>query len=142
MLDLDYENTEPENFENVLKNASENLPNIIGKQSDSFEVLMRQNEISSMKRKFEEGISQILEDAKRRKSGFFSNSLPWWGWALLAFFGFDDLLRWIKSLWIIPILLLIGTYYLLNHLNLTHVPKNLYYDFEDKVNKVWKKIFK
>jgi hypothetical protein len=103
---------------------------------------MRQNEISSMKRKFEEGITQILEDAKRRKAGLFSNNLPWWGWALIIFFGFDDFFRWAKSIWIVPIIILIGTYFLLHHLNLTHVIRDFYYDLEEKVWKIKKLIFK
>jgi hypothetical protein len=103
---------------------------------------MRQNEISSMKRKFEDGITAIFEDAKRRREGLFTNSLPWWGWGLIIFFGFDDFFRWVKSIWIVPILLVIGTYFLLNHLNLTYQVKNIYYDIEDKFWNLKKKIFK
>lgn len=36
-------------------------------ENEKFEVLMKQNQISVIKKKFEEGISDILEDAKRRK---------------------------------------------------------------------------
>jgi hypothetical protein len=102
---------------------------------------MRSNEIASMKRKFEEGITNILEDAKRRKVGFFTNSLPWWGWLLIVFFGFDDFMRWVKTMWIVPILVSIGTYFILNQLNLTHIPKNIYYDLEEKFIKLKNKIF-
>lgn len=109
------------------------------RESD-FEVLMKQNEILSVKRKFEDGINNILEDAKRRKSGFFANGLPWWGWCLLIFFGFDDFFRWIKTMWIIPILILIGTYFILHQFNLTTVPRNLYYDLEEKFVKIKNKI--
>jgi ribosome maturation protein Sdo1 len=35
--------------------------------NDKFEILMKQNQISVIRKKFEEGISDILEDAKRRK---------------------------------------------------------------------------
>lgn len=34
---------------------------------DMFEVLLKQNQISIIKKKFDEGISDLLEDAKRRK---------------------------------------------------------------------------
>ena len=36
-------------------------------ENEKFEVLMKQNQISVIKKKFEEGITDILEDAKRRK---------------------------------------------------------------------------
>ncbi len=101
---------------------------------------MRPSDISSLRRKFEDGITNILEEAKRRKSGFFGNGLPWWGWALLLFFGFDDLMRWVKSKWIIPILIVAGAYFLLNKLNMTSLPRNVYYDIEEKYRRVYSKI--
>jgi hypothetical protein len=118
------------------------MPQILERENESFEVLMRQNELSSIKRKFEDGITNILEDAKRRKGGLFLKNLPWWAWCLLIFFGFDDFLRWVRSFWIIPILLLVGAYYLLIQLNLTHVVRNSYYDIEDRVINIKKKFLK
>ena len=138
---MKFSAVEHEDFQNILKHILENIPQILERESDKFEVLMRQNEISSMKRKFEDGITSILEDAKRRKAGLFTSNLPWWGWALLIFFGLDDFLRWIRSMWIIPILLLIGTYFVLHRLNLIHGVKNLFYDIEDKIKNYRKKLF-
>jgi hypothetical protein len=125
-----------------LKEIIDNLPHIIERESETFEGLLRQNEISSMKRKFEEGITSLLEDAKRRKAGLFQNNLPWWAWALIIFFGFDDFLRWAKTIWIVPILLLIGTYFVLQKLNMTHIVRDHYYDLEENIWKLKKKIFK
>jgi len=34
---------------------------------DSYEVLLKSNQISVVKKKFDEGITDLLEDAKRRK---------------------------------------------------------------------------
>ncbi len=134
-LDLNYYQTPPEQADVSLENLLINLNKLLEKDSE-FEILMKQNEILSVRRKFEDGITNILEDAKRRKSGFFANGLPWWGWCLLFFFGFDDFLRWIRTMWIIPILLLVGTYFILNQLNMTNVPKNIYYDVEEKFAKI------
>ena len=36
-------------------------------QNNSFEVLLKKNQISLLKKKFEEGITDLLEEAKRRK---------------------------------------------------------------------------
>jgi len=144
-LDLNYYQTPPEQADVSLENLLVNLSKLLEKDSE-FEILLKQNEILSVRRKFEDGITNILEDAKRRKSGFLANGLPWWGWCLLFFFGFDDLLRWIRTMWIVPILLLVGTYFILNQLNMTNVPKNLYYDVEEKFaqikNRLSNKYFK
>ncbi len=142
ILDLKYTSTEVEEYHEVMKVVLDNLSQIMEKESEHFENLMRQNEISSMKRKFEEGVTQLLEDAKRRKGGIFQNNLPWWGWALIIFFGLDDFLRWARSIWIIPMLMLAGGYYVLHHFNLTHLVRNFYYDIEEKIIQVKRKIIR
>lgn len=137
-----FETIENNDFGGILKETSDNLPLILERETETFEGLLRQNEISSMKRKFEEGITSLLEDAKRRKSGLFQHNLPWWAWALIIFFGFDDFLRWIKSIWIVPIILLISSYFVLQKLNMLHIVRDNYYDLEEKIWKLKKKIFK
>ncbi len=137
-----FENINNNQFEPIMKDIIDNLPLIIEKETENFEGLLRQNEISSMKRKFEEGITSILEDAKRRKAGLFQNNLPWWAWVLIIFFGFDDFLRWVKTIWIVPIILLISTYFVLQKLNMTYIIRDNYYDLEEKIWKLKKKIFK
>ncbi len=137
-----FETIENNDFGAILKETSDNLPLILERETETFEGLLRQNEISSMKRKFEEGITSLLEDAKRRKSGLFQHNLPWWAWALIIFFGFDDFLRWVKSIWIIPIILLISSFFVLQKLNMLHIVRDNYYDLEEKIWKLKKKIFK
>jgi hypothetical protein len=139
---LRFETIENNDFGAILKETSDNLPLILERETETFEGLLRQNEISSMKRKFEEGITSLLEDAKRRKSGLFQHNLPWWAWALIIFFGFDDFLRWVKSIWIIPIILLISSFFVLQKLNMLHIVRDNYYDLEEKIWKLKKKIFK
>lgn len=59
-------NYEVDNSEDV-RIVIEKIPKIIENESELFESLLKQNEITTMRRKFEEGISNMLEDAKRRK---------------------------------------------------------------------------
>jgi hypothetical protein len=71
-----------------------------------FEILLKQGDILSLKKKFETGISNILEEAKRRRDRFNMNLLYWF-YGLLIFFGYDDAFRLIRTWYIIPILMFI-----------------------------------
>jgi hypothetical protein len=72
----------------------------------------------------------------------FNNNLPWWGWVLLAFFGFDDALRLVTSAWIFPVLILAGAFFTLYRMNMIHIVTDFYYDIEDFVMRKKKQIFK
>ena len=106
------------------------------------EPLLKQGEIITMRRKFENGISNLLEDAKRRREGLSIGNMPFWFYGLLLFFGYDDLFRIIKSKMIFPILILIGTYFLLVKLGYDWIVKDVYFGIEEKVQKFNKKISK
>ena len=106
------------------------------------EPLLKQGEIITMRRKFENGISNLLEDAKRRREGLSIGNMPFWFYGLLIFFGYDDLFRIIKSKMIFPILILIGTYFLLVKLGYDWIIKDVYFGIEEKVQKFNKKISK
>ena len=108
------------------------------KDKNKFEILLKQGDILSLKKKFETGISNILEEAKRRRQGFNMN-LPYWFYGLLIFFGYDDVFRLVRSWYIVPVLLLIGTYFLLVHLKQDWVIKDTYFFFEEKIAKTCKK---
>ena len=58
------------------------------------------------------GISDILEDVKRKKEGFQIN-IPYWFYGLAVVFGYDEAFKIIKSWYIIPILMIVGIYILL-----------------------------
>ena len=105
---------------------------------NQFEVLLKQGDILSLRKKFERGISEILEEAKRRREGFNMN-LPYWFYALLIFFGYDDVFRLIRTWYILPVLLLIGTYFLLVKLKKDWIIKDTYFFFEEKIAKTCKK---
>ena len=91
-----------------------------------------------MKRKFENSITNILEDAKRRREGLQISNMPYWFYGLLLFFGYDDLFRIIKSFYIIYILLIVGGYFTLVKLELDYFIRNLYFDIEERIMKIRK----
>jgi hypothetical protein len=111
------------------------------KDKSNFEVLLKQGDILSLRKRFEMGISNILEEAKRRRQGFQMN-LPYWFYILLIFFGYDDAFRIIKSWYILPILLLAGTYFLLVKLKYDWIVKDSYFFVEEKFSKIKKMISK
>ena len=133
---VDFDNKEGMNEEEINSIVEKNL-----EDKSKFEFLLKQGDILTLKKRFEMGISNILEDAKKRREGFQMN-MPYWFYALLIFFGYDDLFIIIKSWYIIPILLLIGTYFLLKHLKYDWIVKDSYFLVEEKVSKVTKNIKK
>ena len=84
MAAIDFQNKETISEEERIKIVDEYL-----KDKNKFEILLKQGDILSLKKKFERGISDILEDAKRRRQGFQMN-MPYWFYILLIFFGYDD----------------------------------------------------
>ena len=129
----------------------ENYPDKIGLEMDdcskivekyleknNFEILLKQGDILSLKKKFEMGISDILEDVKRKKEGFQIN-MPYWFYALLVFFGYDDAFKIIKSWYIIPIIIIVGTYLILMKLKKDWIIKDTYFFVEEKADKVYRK---
>ena len=133
---LDFQNKEGLSEQEINDIVIENLKN-----KEQFEFLLKQGDILNLKKKFEMGISNILEDAKRRREGFNMN-LPYWFYGLLIFFGYDDLFRLIRTWYIIPILLLVGAYFLLVHFKYDWVVKDTYFFFEEKIAKFFKTIRK
>ena len=133
---VDFDNKEGMNEEEINSIVEKNL-----EDKSKFEFLLKQGDILTLKKRFEMGISNILEDAKKRREGFQMN-MPYWFYALLIFFGYDDLFRIIKTWYIIPILLLIGTYFLLKHLKYDWIVKDSYFLVEEKVSKATKNIKK
>ena len=110
-------------------------------QKNNFEILLKQGDILSLKKKFEMGISDILEDVKRKKEGFKMN-IPYWFYILLVFFGYDDAWKIIRSWYILPILIIVGTYLLLVKLKKDWIIKDTYFFVEEKSDKVYRKIKK
>jgi hypothetical protein len=133
MAVIDFLNKETISEEEQIKIVDEYL-----KDKNKFEILLKQGDILSLKKKFERGISDILEDAKRRRQGFQMN-MPYWFYILLIFFGYDDVFKLIRSWYILPILLLIGAYFLLVQLKQEWVIKDSYFFIEEQLTKILKK---
>ena len=107
-------------------------------QKNNFEILLKQGDILSIKKKFEMGISDILEDVKRKKEGFQIN-IPYWFYGLAVVFGYDEAFKIIKSWYIIPILMIVGIYILLMKTKKDWVIKDTYFFIEEKADKVYRK---
>ena len=69
------------------------------------------NELLSIKNRFEANAVSILEDAKRKHESFGSFGMPWWGWILIAYTGYDDIFRIFTSYLAIPLIILIVVLY-------------------------------
>ena len=111
------------------------------KEKNNFEILLKQGDILSLKKKFETGISDILEDVKRRKEGFKIN-MPYWFYGLLIIFGYDDVFRIMCSWYIIPIVILVGIYLGLKKMNKDWIIKDTVFLVTDKTDKAYKKATK
>ena len=129
-----------ENNQNKIGLESDESEKIVEKYlgKNDFEVLLKQGDILSLKKKFEMGVSDILEDVKRKKEGFKIN-MPYWFYGLLLYFGYDDVWRLIKTWYILPILLIVGTYFLLVKLKKDWIIKDTYFYIEEKADKFYRK---
>jgi len=123
-------------YNHVMSQIESLLNNPYNKES-----LYKPEEISVLKRKFDEGIDIILDDAKRRHASIFSNNLPWWGWALILYLGYDDFFRFIGSYWFIPVILILALYGSLYAIGLGAFPRRLIYMVYDKIIKKVMDIF-
>jgi hypothetical protein len=66
-------------------------------------------------------------------------NMPYWFYILLIFFGYDDVFKLVRSWYILPILLLIGAYFLLVQLKQEWVIKDSYFFIEEQLTKILKK---
>ena len=137
LTEIKFENY-PENTIGLESDKCEELVRIYLEKNNNYEILLKQGDILSLKKKFEMGISDILEDVKRKKEGFQIN-MPYWFYALLIFFGYDDVFRLLKSWYIIPILLLGGFYFLMVKLKKDWIIKDSYFFVEEKADKAYRK---
>lgn len=81
--------------------------------------MLSQSDISSIKKRWEEGIFSLYEDAKRKHESIISTGMPWWGWLVIAYTGWDDALNLITSSIFFPLIIVFGLYFLFNYLGMT-----------------------
>ena len=98
---FDYNfSTDEEQTVSLIQNESKILL-----EKNNFKVLVEKSEFYGLKNRFEENILSLLEDAKRKHESNGASGMPWWGWCLLLYTGYDDVLRLATSYLMIPLLI-------------------------------------
>jgi len=96
--------------------------------------LLTEQEINQVRDRFHEDAEFLLEEALRKHvrsifRGYLSiqhdklqTQVPWWLWALLAFFAADNLMSWLSSpLVFYPAMLVLGALVIVHSLGLTYI---------------------
>lgn len=86
------------------------LPNLFSKEQ--FKVNFEKQELIIIKKRFEETLFSIYDDAKRKHENISTGAMPLWGWAVIAYTGYDDIYRLLTSYMLLPIVLIGITLYL------------------------------
>ena len=125
-----------------IDNEEEIVSTIDGRlKSEKFDILLNKNEISNLRKIFENAIAQNLEDAKRRKVGLGLMNLPIWFYGLLAIFGWDDIFRLVSSKIGMAVALVLGSVlFVLKKLGKLNILKDCYFDLEENVAKIQKRV--
>lgn len=105
-------------------------------ETTPFKVLLSSSDFNIIKKRFEEGIYSIYEDAKRKHESLLNTGMPWWGWLVIAYTGYDDVWRFITSSFFFPILLLLGGFFVLNYLGMTGPVNQIRYLIQDQITKL------
>lgn len=102
----------------------------------SFKTLLNSVDISAVKKRFEDGILTLYEDAKRRHENVISTGMPWWGWLVIAYTGYDDIWRLVTSSIFFPLIIIIfGAFFIMNYMGMTGPINQVYYLVYDIVMK-------
>jgi hypothetical protein len=72
--------------------------------------------------KYEEGTTDIYEDAKRRHNNIRQTVIPLWAWILLIYVSYQDIWKMINGYWLIPIIIFAAMYGILQMLGLGKTP--------------------
>ena len=125
-----------------IDNEEEIVSTIDGRlKSEKFDILLNKNEISNLRKLFENAIAQNLEDAKRRKVGLGLMNLPIWFYGLLAIFGWDDIFRLVSSKIGMAVALALGSVLIvLKKMEKLNILKDCYFDLEENVEKKKKRV--
>ncbi len=61
--------------------------------------------------------------------------MPWWGWLVIAYTGYDDIWRMVTSSFFFPLIIIIGIFFGLNYLGMTGPVNKIFYLVQDMVIK-------
>ena len=101
--------------------------------------MLSNSDINIIKKRFDEGIFSIYEDAKRKHENLLNTGMPWWGWLVIAYTGYDDVWRFITSSMFFPLIILFGGFLILNHLGMTGPVNTIRYLVQDQVTRFFLK---
>ena len=65
--------------------------------STQYSRLLTEEDLNRVKDKFQEDTDFVLEEAIRKHHNVQATSVPWWIYALMAFFAADNVLSWLSS---------------------------------------------
>jgi hypothetical protein len=65
--------------------------------STQYSRLLTEEDLNKVKDKFQEDTDFVLEEAIRKHHNVQATSVPWWIYALMAFFAADNVLSWLSS---------------------------------------------
>ena len=117
---FEYGETEDEN--EIKKITDTKIPAILEKTDIGYENLLSDSELQGLKIKYEEGTTDIYEDAKRRHNNIRQTAIPLWAWALLIYVSYQDIWKMITGYWLIPIIIIAACYGILQMLGLGKAP--------------------
>lgn len=70
--------------------------------------IISEEEVTNVRNKFYEDIDFLFEEAIQRHRNSGTGDIPWWIWALLAWFASDNVMNWIASPILFYPLLMLG----------------------------------
>jgi hypothetical protein len=116
-----------------INEALNKLPSLL--ENTTFKTLLTSSDLVVVRNRFQEGIFSIYEDAKRKHENILSTGMPWWGWLVIAYTGYDDVWRFFTSGFFFPIVLIVVVFVVLNYLGLTGPVNQVRYIVQDQVTK-------
>ncbi len=117
---FEYKEIEEEN--EIRKISDEKIKEIFNKTDIKYENLLSDSELQGLKMKYEEGTTDIYEDAKRRHNNIRQTVIPLWAWILLIYVSYQDIWKMITGYWLIPIIIFAAMYGILQMLGLGKTP--------------------
>ena len=94
-----------------------------------------------MKLRYEANVLGLYEEAKRKHQAKSGGSMPWWGWLLLLYLGYDDIFRLLGSYMFFPTILVIILIVLMQTSPYLRPLNTILYMFKDRVVDEVKKRF-
>jgi hypothetical protein len=102
-------------------------------QNNPLEALLPENELRSLRTRYEENINSIYEEAKAKHANVVKQTVPIWAWFLIIYLGYEDVMNMVSSYWIIPVILLLSLYGVLSATGMGHLPNTIFNSLKNTV---------